>query len=93
MKTEQIKQVLNPLLSISDLIKLDGFSERTIFRWIKGTKIRVGTKGVPVFSKPIKLKTIKLKSDLLINPEDLVKFLKETKREDLIRELPSYLRK
>lgn len=89
-----LKKILNRYLTIDDITKIDGVvTKRNIFLWIKkGKKIRD-----PVThewkKESVKLKTLKLKSNVLISPENLVTFFKKTGQEELINSIPSYLRK
>ena len=91
-----IEKQLSKYLTMEDLDKIIPNPDiRNKWNWINvGVKprIKVNGKCKNEWGKPIKLPTLNPKSKVLINPKDLVKFLKDIGREDLITEIPKYLR-
>lgn len=74
---------------VFDILK-PNITERAVWRWIlEGIKTR--ERGVWSKTK-VKLEIPEIKSTVLINPKDLVKYLKEIGREDLIINIPTYMR-
>lgn len=93
MNNTQLNKHLTKYLTVEELAKILPYPDlRNIKHWIvKGTKVRI--KGTNNWTKAIKLPVLRPKSKVLINPKDLVKFLKQTNKDDLIIELPVYMRK
>jgi hypothetical protein len=84
------QQQLDKLLTVEELSKLDGFPTiRHLWDWVgkKGLKVKQGKEWVRY-----QLPTVRSKSEVQINPEDLVKFLKKTGKERLIIEIPTFKR-
>jgi hypothetical protein len=93
MNNKQLEYNLSKYLTVQDIVKM-GVPRKTIDRWILvGKRLCLKGKGLHKFSDPIKLPTPKIKSKVLVNPKDLVKFLKKIGRDELIVNIPTYLRK
>lgn len=78
-----IKDQLNKLLTVEEVVLIVNRTARNVRHWIKD--------GAKVNGKIIKLEIIEPKSKILIDPKVLKSFMKKTGKGD-ITDIPSYLR-
>jgi hypothetical protein len=92
MNNKILESHLAKYLTVEDIVKTLGVAKKTVNNWINVGK-RLTLKGENhKFSDPIRLPTPKVKSKVIVNPKDLERFLKRIGREDLIVNIPSYLK-